>query len=258
MSSPAARGPGKAGGVGHAQSCRAETGEAEGCAPFPPYETEGGRAPGGCRRSGRPLLTCFARNVLSSALLFSFLRATSCSGSARRNRRSAAIPLLLVPRRGRAAGRERSTCGARRTRHHQLPPSSRHGKRGRRSAPPRPPRSALPHYNSRRAPRRPSPLPRAPSGSAARLSRGLGALELRPRAAAFAASLASPALCSPDSHRPLLPPDSPAREPFKSGSGRRPRAGGDGRGSGWPRLGRQERYAPGGSRSRRPSAAVGR
>lgn len=227
-------------------------------APTRPSLREEERTPGGCHRAPhRPLLTCFATNLLSSTPLFSFLRATSCSGSARRNRRSAAILLLLLaPRRGRAAG------GARGAQH------------VRRAADAIPPTSALPPSREARPPLRPAPRPaglqlpacaapppplppRAPSGKGARLSRWLRALESRACGVAFAGPLACPALCSPESHLPLPPHDSPACEPFKSGSGRRPRAGGDGRGSGWPRLGLQERYAPGGSRSRRPSAAVG-
>lgn len=256
---------------GHTPSCREGT-AAEGGAPHRgPYETppEGGR-PGAAteRRAAR-------RSPASPRI---------CSAP-RRSSRSCAPPAAGARPGGTAApppsrccccwsrgggdsagtapgGRgARSTCGARRTRHHQLPPYRRHGKRGR-PAPSdyssrraqRRPAPALPDYSSRRAQRRPPLPPRAPSGSGARLSRWLGALG----APACAASSASPALCSPESHLPPLPQDSPAREPFNSGAGRRRRAGGDGGGSGWPRLGLQERYAPGGGRSRRPSAAVGR
>lgn len=81
---------------------------------------------------------------------------------------------------------------------------------------------ALPDYSSRRAPRRPA----SPAAGAVRersealpLAQSAGT----PRVgAALAVPSASPALCSPESPLPLLPQDSPGREPFKPESGRRP------------------------------------
>lgn len=199
MSSPAARGPGTAGGVGHAQSCRAETAaRRRQRGALPSLRTRR-------REDGRPGAAT-DRSARSSPA-----SPGTCSAP-RRSSRSCALPAAAArpggtagpppsrasrPAAGQSGGRGRTARAARGGRGTtNFRPAAVTGSAA--GAPPRPPRGAL-RSAALQLPACTAPPP-SPAASAVRerseLSRGLGALELRPRGAAFAASLASPALCS--------------------------------------------------------------